>query len=166
MGVPDGGYVPAGTPSSTFLAPFLPRMNSANEVCATSQAASQHTCGEVRTGRIPDRDAREHRHHDQVHRAERELTTDLAMTAHYIYARGVDQMGTSTTTRSPARPPAGVRSKSTASPGRRRRCNTNYTNVDNIFGTGVYPSAPLPTFGQFTEAAPPFQAQLAVKLLF
>jgi hypothetical protein len=43
---------------------------------------------------------------------------------------------------------------------------TNYTNVDNIFGTGAYPSNPLPTFGQFTEAAPPFQAQLAVKLLF
>jgi hypothetical protein len=43
---------------------------------------------------------------------------------------------------------------------------TNYTNVDNIFGTGAYPAQALPTFGQFTEAAPPFQAQLAVKIGF
>jgi hypothetical protein len=43
---------------------------------------------------------------------------------------------------------------------------TNYTNLDNIFGTGAYPASPLPTFGQFTEAAPPFQAQLAMKVLF
>jgi hypothetical protein len=44
--------------------------------------------------------------------------------------------------------------------------HTIYTNVDNVFGTGAYPGSPLPTFGQFTEAAPPFQAQLAVKLSF
>jgi hypothetical protein len=43
---------------------------------------------------------------------------------------------------------------------------TTYTNVDNIFGTGAYPGSPLPAFGQFTEAAPPFQAQLAVKIGF
>lgn len=43
---------------------------------------------------------------------------------------------------------------------------TTYTNVDNIFGTGAYPSNPLPAFGQFTEAAPPFQAQLAMKIRF
>ena len=43
---------------------------------------------------------------------------------------------------------------------------TTYTNVDNIFGTGAYPGSALPTFGQFTEAAPPFQAQLAVKIGF
>ncbi len=43
---------------------------------------------------------------------------------------------------------------------------TIYTNVDNIFGTGAYPNNPLPTFGQYTEAAPPFQAQLAVKIGF
>ncbi len=43
---------------------------------------------------------------------------------------------------------------------------TTYTNVDNIFGTRAYPGSPLPTFGQFTEAAPPFQAQLAVKIGF
>jgi hypothetical protein len=44
--------------------------------------------------------------------------------------------------------------------------NTNYTNVDSVFGTGAYPSSPLPTFGQFTEAGPPRQAQLAVRVLF
>jgi hypothetical protein len=44
--------------------------------------------------------------------------------------------------------------------------NTTYTNVDNVFGTGAYPGSPLPTFGQYTEAAPPFQAQLAVKIGF
>lgn len=44
--------------------------------------------------------------------------------------------------------------------------HTNFTNVDNVFGTGAYPGNPLPTFGQFTEAAPPFQAQLAVRVAF
>jgi len=44
--------------------------------------------------------------------------------------------------------------------------NTIYTNIDNVFGTGAYPTSPLPTFGQFTEAAPPFQAQLAAKIVF
>lgn len=43
---------------------------------------------------------------------------------------------------------------------------TNYTNVDNIYGTEAYPGRPLPTFGQFTEAAPPFQAQLAARITF
>lgn len=43
---------------------------------------------------------------------------------------------------------------------------TNYTNVDNIFGRGAYPAQPLPTFGQRTEAAPPFQAQVAAKIAF
>ncbi len=43
---------------------------------------------------------------------------------------------------------------------------TVYTSVDNIFGTGAYPNSPLPTFGQYTEAAPPFQVQLAVKIGF
>ena len=43
---------------------------------------------------------------------------------------------------------------------------TNYTQVDNVFGSGSYPDNPLPTFGQFTEAAPPFQAQLGVKITF
>jgi hypothetical protein len=43
---------------------------------------------------------------------------------------------------------------------------TNYTNVDNIYGTAAYPGNALPTFGQFTEAAPPFQAQLAARIVF
>ena len=44
--------------------------------------------------------------------------------------------------------------------------HTNYTQVDAVFGTGAYPDSPLPTFGQYTKAAPPFQAQLVVKLSF
>ena len=42
----------------------------------------------------------------------------------------------------------------------------NYTAVNNIFGTQPYPNTPLPTFGQFTQAAPPRQVQLAVKVGF
>jgi hypothetical protein len=43
---------------------------------------------------------------------------------------------------------------------------TNYTEINNIFGTGVYPTAPLSTFGQFTQAGPPRQVQLALRLAF
>ena len=43
---------------------------------------------------------------------------------------------------------------------------TNYTEINNIFGTGSFPSNPLGTFGQFTQAAPPRQVQLAVKINF
>jgi hypothetical protein len=43
---------------------------------------------------------------------------------------------------------------------------TNYTEINNIFGPGAYPANPLPTFGQFTQAAPPRQVQLAVKIHF
>ena len=43
---------------------------------------------------------------------------------------------------------------------------SNFTQVNNIFGTGAYPTAPLATFGQFTQAAPPRQVQLAVKIGF
>ena len=43
---------------------------------------------------------------------------------------------------------------------------TNYTDVNNIFGTGRYPADPLPTFGQFTQAASPRQIQLAAKVSF
>jgi hypothetical protein len=43
---------------------------------------------------------------------------------------------------------------------------TNFTDINHVFGTGAYPSQPLPTFGQFTQAGPPRQAQLAVRLLF
>ena len=43
---------------------------------------------------------------------------------------------------------------------------TNYTQINNVFGSGAYPTDPLPTFGQFTEAAPPLQVQLAARLSF
>ena len=43
---------------------------------------------------------------------------------------------------------------------------TNFTDVNNVFGAGEYPSQPLPTFGQFTQAGPPRQAQLAVRVSF
>jgi hypothetical protein len=32
---------------------------------------------------------------------------------------------------------------------------TNYAEINNIFGTGAYPTAPAPTYGQFQKAAPP-----------
>jgi hypothetical protein len=41
---------------------------------------------------------------------------------------------------------------------------TNYTQVDNICGK-TYPCT-ITSFGQFTEAGPPFQAQLAARLSF
>ena len=43
---------------------------------------------------------------------------------------------------------------------------TNYTDINNVFGIGAYPTSPVPTFGQFTQAAPPRQMQLAVRLSF
>jgi hypothetical protein len=46
---------------------------------------------------------------------------------------------------------------------------TNYDLTDdgpNIFGTGAYPTNPLPTFGRFTQARSPLQMQLAFKVNF
>jgi hypothetical protein len=43
---------------------------------------------------------------------------------------------------------------------------TNFTDVNNIFGTAPYPASPLPTFGQFQQAGAPRQVQLALKLNF
>ncbi len=43
---------------------------------------------------------------------------------------------------------------------------SNYTAVNNVFGTGSYPASPAPTFGQFTQAGPPRQVQVAMKLGF
>ena len=43
---------------------------------------------------------------------------------------------------------------------------TNYTEINNIFGPGAYPAAGLPTFGQFTQAGPPLQVQLAARVSF
>jgi hypothetical protein len=42
----------------------------------------------------------------------------------------------------------------------------NFTDVNNVFGVGAFPNAPLPTYGQFLRAAPPRQAQLAARLAF
>jgi hypothetical protein len=42
----------------------------------------------------------------------------------------------------------------------------NFTEVNNIFGTGTYPTTPLPTYGQFQKAGSPRQVQVAVKINF
>ncbi len=43
---------------------------------------------------------------------------------------------------------------------------TNFTDVNNVFGGGAYPPQPAPTFGQFTQAGPPRQGQVAIRLTF
>jgi hypothetical protein len=43
---------------------------------------------------------------------------------------------------------------------------TNYTEANAVFGRGSFPDNPNASFGQFTKAAPPFQAQLAAKIGF
>jgi hypothetical protein len=43
---------------------------------------------------------------------------------------------------------------------------TNYTAVNNVWGIGSYPATPLPSYGKFTQAGPPRQVQLAVKIGF
>ena len=43
---------------------------------------------------------------------------------------------------------------------------TNFTEINNVFGTGAYPTEPLSTFGLFTVAQPPRQIQLAAKINF
>ena len=43
---------------------------------------------------------------------------------------------------------------------------TNFLDINNTFGSGAYPTQPLPTFGQFTQAGPPRQIQLGAKLSF
>ena len=49
---------------------------------------------------------------------------------------------------------------------------TNYSDVNNIFGTGAFPGSPAKdaqgrvTYGTFTQAQPPRQFQLAAKLSF
>ena len=48
---------------------------------------------------------------------------------------------------------------------------TNFFEASNtsstyVFGPGAYPSQPLPTFGQFTQAGPPRQAQLGLRIVF
>lgn len=43
---------------------------------------------------------------------------------------------------------------------------TNFTEINNIFGTGAYPASPLPTFNQFTQAGGARQIQVAVRVGF
>ena len=43
---------------------------------------------------------------------------------------------------------------------------TNYTEINNVFGAGAFPSDPLPTYGQFQKAGPPRQLQLALRVSF
>jgi len=43
---------------------------------------------------------------------------------------------------------------------------TTFTDVNRVFGTGPYPSQPLPAYGQFTQAAPPRQIQLGIRITF
>ncbi|HXE79261.1 MAG TPA: TonB-dependent receptor [Vicinamibacterales bacterium] len=42
----------------------------------------------------------------------------------------------------------------------------NYSEINNVFGTGAYPNQPLPTFGQFQRAGPPRQAQVGLRVAF
>jgi hypothetical protein len=42
----------------------------------------------------------------------------------------------------------------------------NFIDVQNVFGPGAYPDRPSPTFGQFTQAGPARQVQLALRLRF
>ena len=43
---------------------------------------------------------------------------------------------------------------------------TNYTEINNIFGAGAFPTNPVSTYGQYTEALPGRQIQLAAKVTF
>jgi hypothetical protein len=43
---------------------------------------------------------------------------------------------------------------------------TNYTEVNNVFGTGSYPDNPIPTFGLYQQAGPPRQIQVGVRVTF
>jgi len=43
---------------------------------------------------------------------------------------------------------------------------TNYIEINNIFGRDAFPAAPLPTYGQFTQAGAPLQVQLAARVSF
>ena len=43
---------------------------------------------------------------------------------------------------------------------------TNFSDINNIFGAGAFPSQALPTYGQYTTALPGRQVQLAAKVNF
>ena len=42
----------------------------------------------------------------------------------------------------------------------------NYSEINAIFGSGAYPTNPLPTYGLYEQALPPRQIQLAAKVSF
>ena len=42
----------------------------------------------------------------------------------------------------------------------------NYSEINNVFGTGTFPDNPLPTYGRYEQALPPRQIQLAAKVSF
>ena len=41
-----------------------------------------------------------------------------------------------------------------------------FTQINSFFGPGAYPSSPADGFGQFTQAGPPRQVQLGVRVTF
>jgi hypothetical protein len=43
---------------------------------------------------------------------------------------------------------------------------TNITEVNGVFGTGAFPAAPLPTYGQWLRSGPPRQIQIGARLRF
>ncbi len=43
---------------------------------------------------------------------------------------------------------------------------TNFTDINRVFGTGSYPSQPLTTYGQYTQAGPPRQLQIGARVSF
>ena len=44
--------------------------------------------------------------------------------------------------------------------------HVNVVTLNGVFGTGVYPTNPLPTFGQITAVNDPRSFQLALRLSF
>ena len=42
----------------------------------------------------------------------------------------------------------------------------NYTEINNIFGTGAYPTNPLPLYGRYEQALPGRQFQLGARIIF
>jgi hypothetical protein len=43
---------------------------------------------------------------------------------------------------------------------------TNFTDLNRVFGSGPYPAAAAPTFGQYTQAAPPRQLQIGARFSY
>ncbi len=43
---------------------------------------------------------------------------------------------------------------------------TNFSEINSIFGTGAFPTNPLPLYGRYEQDLGPRQVQLAAKLSF